>query len=285
MTSLIGREIRGYKLLLLLGSGSSAQVYLGKHRRNRSYVAVKILAAENIPERLEGWQNETQLLSRLNHPHILRMQTCGMYDQQPFRITPWAEWGTLGDLFTQSMPLHHVARYVRQIASALHYLHTLHLVHRDLKPNNILVGENDHALLNDFEWTVDYRSCHSPIGTPAYAAPEQKRGHPCPASDQYALGVIVYQWLAGELPFSPSTPPGELPVGEILFLPVRGNSSPLPRSVDKVLRVALAQDPDRRFANVELFADALERACQTLSYMTPSQNIEAFGTGQPNHLT
>lgn len=252
MTGMIGQQIREYKLLLLLGSGSSAQIYPGKHRRHSSYVAIKILSVESMPGRLEGWWNETRLLSCLNHPHILRMQTCGTYGQQPFRITPWAEWGTLGDLFTQSLPLHCVARYVKQIASALDYLHARHLVHRDLKPNNILVGQHDHLLLNDFEWAVDYRSCHSAIGT-VYAAPEQKCGYLCPASDQYALGVIVYQWLVGELFSNLSGASGESSVKEALSSPSHGDSSPLPRPIDEVLRIALARDPDQRFTNVQHF--------------------------------
>jgi serine/threonine protein kinase len=274
MTDLIGQRIRGYQLLLLLGSGSSARVYLGKQRRNGSYAAIKLLSVENIPERLEGWQNETRLLSRFNHPHILRMQTCGMHEGQPFRIMPWAQWGTLGDLFTWRVSFQNVARYIKQIASALAYLHAHHLVHRDLKPNNILVGQYDQLLLNDFEWTVDYRFCHSTIGTPVYAAPEQKRGYPCPASDQYALGVVVYQWLAGE----PSA-------GNRLFSPLHGNASPLPHPIDEVLRIALARDPTRRFASIQLFADALEQASQTVSFLTPSQNIAAIGTDNPGHLT
>jgi serine/threonine protein kinase len=274
MTGLIGQQIRGYQLMLLLGSGSSARVYLGKQRRNGSYAAIKLLSVENIPERLEGWQNETQLLSRLNHPHILRMQACGMHGRQPFRITPWAEWGTLGDLFAQSISIQDAVRYVKQIASALGYLHTRHLVHRDLKPNNILVGQHHHLLLNDFEWTVDYRSCCSTIGTPVYAAPEQKCGHPCPASDQYALGVIVYQWLSGE----PSA-------GKRLFPLPYGNASLLPQPIDEVLQMALARNPDRRFASVQLFADALEQASQTVSFLTPPQNIEAIGTDNVDHLT
>jgi serine/threonine protein kinase len=202
------------------------------------------------------------------------MQACGIHEGQPLRITPWAEWGTLGDLFTWRVSFQDVVQYIRQIASALAYLHAQHLVHRDLKPNNILVGQHHQLLLNDFEWTVDYRCCRSTIGTPIYAAPEQKRGHPCPASDQYALGVMVYQWLSGEAS-----------AGNRLFSPLSAKRSLLPHPLDEILRIALAWDPDRRFASVQLFADTLEQASQRVSFLTPSQNIAAIGTDNPGHLT
>jgi hypothetical protein len=94
----------------------------------------------------------------------------------------------------------------------------------------------------------------------------------------------VYQWLAGELPFRALTPPDEMPAGKTSFS-IRESVSPLPRPVDEILQMALTQNPDRRFANVQLFAEALEQACHTLSYMTLPQNIEVYGTGHPDHLT
>lgn len=274
MRNLIGQEIHGYKLLLLLGSGSSAHVYLGKHMRNQSYVAIKVLHSQHMHERIEGWNNETRLLSHLSHPYIIRMYASGIHNKQPFRITNWAELGTFRDLFSQCMPLSDVAKYIRQIASALQYLHTRHIVHRDLKPSNLLVEQDGQALLADFELAVDYRDCRSPMGTAAYAAPEQKRGYPCPASDQYALGVIVYQWLCGELPA----------VDEAKTKSI-WPSSILPHAVDAVLQTALAQDPALRFGNVQMFADAFEEVCRASAYLTPAQNIEAFSTDNPGHLT
>jgi serine/threonine protein kinase len=197
---LLGKEIGAYKLQLLLGCGNSAFVYLGEHKHNRSYVAVKILSAPPINEWVERWNNETYVLSHISHPHIIRMFECGTQDNITFRITHWADWGTFRDLFAESVPIREVATYIKQVASALQYLHSMYIIHRDVKPSNILVEQDGNVLLTDFEWAVDYRYCQSAMGPIMYAAPEQKQGRPSPASDQYALGVIVYQWLCGEFP-------------------------------------------------------------------------------------
>jgi serine/threonine protein kinase len=138
VVNLIGKEIRAYRLELLLGSGSSAQVYLGRHQQNRSYVAIKIVHNPTESEWMERWSNENRILSSLSHPHVIRMFEFGIQDTLPFRITNWAGWGTLRDLFSQRVSLLEVAHAVKQVASALQYLHSMHLIHRDVKPTNIL---------------------------------------------------------------------------------------------------------------------------------------------------
>jgi serine/threonine protein kinase len=274
MMNLIGQEIGAYKLQLLLGSGSSAHVYLGENRHNRTYVAVKILNTPAIDEWIERWNNETHVLSYISHPHIIRMLEFGIHDNIPFRITNWAEWGTFLDLFAQSVPIREVATYVKQVASALQYLHSKHIIHRDVKPTNILVEQNGKILLTDFEFAVDYRNCQSAKGPPTYAAPEQKQGQPCPASDQYALGVIVYQWLCGELPFHGSSADIGVQQRETSIAFLKDKFPTLPHAVGQVLLTALAKDPGSRFTSIQMFAKALEQACRSSSYYTPSQKAE-----------
>ena len=159
-----------------------------------------------------------------------------------------ATQGTLLDLLTQNVPISRVTTYVKQIASALHYLHMMHIIHRDIKPTNILVELSGNVLLADFELATDYRNCQSTVATPAYAAPEQTQGRPCPASDQYALGVIVYQWLCGELPFRGTSAEMAAQHRNVSPPPLRDKAPTLPHAVEQVVLTALAKDPRLTFS-------------------------------------
>jgi serine/threonine protein kinase len=275
MMNLIGQEIGNYKLLHLLGQGSSAHVYLGEHMYHRSCVAVKTLRREasscgTANHWKEGEGNEVSMLSHITHTHIVSMHEYGIQDDVQFLVMDWAKQGTLLDLFAKSLPISAVAICVKQIASALQYLHMMHIIHRDIKPTNILVGQNISALLADFELAVDYRNCQSRAGTSAYAAPEQKQGRPCPASDQYALGVLVYQWLCGELPFSGSRAEMVAQHSNASPPPLRDKVSTLSYAIEQVVLTALAKDPNSRFPTIQTFAEVFGRACQSSAYWTPA---------------
>jgi serine/threonine protein kinase len=274
MISLAGQECGNYKLQQLLGPGHSDRVYLGEHKYRRSYAAVKILGTPATNYEKTEWHNEISILSRVDHPHIVRMHEYGTDRHIRFFAMDLAKQGTLLDLFTQNIPISKVAMYVRQIASALQYLHNMHIVHRDIKLTNILIDFDGHALLADFELATDYRSCHSTTATPAYAAPEQTMGQPCPASDQYALAVIVYQWLCGELPFRGSSDDMTMQHRTVSPPPLRDMIPPLPLALEQVILTALAKDPASRFSTIQLFASALQQTSLSSSYRTPAQSLE-----------
>jgi eukaryotic-like serine/threonine-protein kinase len=268
MINLIGQKIGNYKVLDLLGQGSSAYVYLGEHKYQQSHAALKILKTEASPfattnhwKKREG--NEVYMLAHVTHPHIIGMHEYGIQDDIQFLVMDWAKQGTLLDLFTRSVSLSTVAICVKQIASALQHLHMMHVIHRDIKPTNILVEQDISVLLADFELAIDYRNCHSTAGTPAYAAPEQKQGRPCPASDQYALGVIVYQWLCGELPFHGSSAEMAAQHSNASPPPLRDKVPTLPPAVEQVVLTALAKDPDSRFTTIQMFAEVFGQVCQS----------------------
>ena len=209
------------------------------------------------------------------------MRECGIQDGIRFLVTDWATQGTFLDLFAKSVHISVVAAYVKQIAYALQYIHMRYITHRDIKPANILVGQDRNALLADFEFSVDYRDCQNIAGTVAYAAPEQWEGRPCPASDQYALGVLTYQWLCGELPFHGSSTEMAVQHRSVSPPPLRDKIPLLPCAVDQVLITALAKDPSSRFANLQTFAEALEQACRSSLYWTPSQSAGVVSTSIP----
>ena len=160
-----------------------------------------------------------------------------------------------------------VVSYVKQVALALQYAHEQHVIHRDIKPENLLVGRNSEILLSDFGIalvTQNSLSQHTQdlAGTIAYMAPEQIKGHPRPSSDQYALGIVVYEWLSGEQPFHGSFTEIASKHDVIAPPPLREQIPALSPVVEQVVFTALAKDPKQRFATIQAFATALEQASQ-----------------------
>lgn len=166
------------------------------------------------------------------------------------------------------------------LKSALQYAHDQHLLHRDLKPENLLLGSKHEVLLSDFGLALLTAGSQSVqvqerFGTLDYMAPEQIRGQISPASDQYALAVIVYEWLSGHLPFQGSA--AEL-VNEHLYTPPASLSefhAEIPFAVEQVVFKALSKDPAQRFVDVVAFAAAMEEAGQSPSHMPFDASVDA----------
>ncbi len=179
---------------------------------------------------------------------------------------------------------------VKQVADALQYAHEQKFIHRDVKPENMLLGRRQEVLLSDFGIATIAHSTSSlstsaegTSGTLSYMAPEQIEGHPRPASDQYALGVVVYEWLCGERPFEGSV--SELIAQQLsmLPLPLHERVPAIPVEVEQVVLRALAKDPKARFASVAAFSTALEQASQQSplsAAATPSYETLAVAPGQ-----
>src|SRR5712692_427796 len=208
----VGQQLGNYQLLKLLGTGGFAEVYLGEHVYLHSYAALKLLHTALKDKDGEDFLKEAQTLARLTHPHIVRILDFAVQDGTAFLVTEYAPHGTLRARYPKGtrLPLEAIVYYVSQVASALQYAHEQRLVHRDVKPENILLGPQDEVLLSDFglalvtpqSISMDKDAAETGLaGTTPYLAPEQLRGMPRPASDQYALGVVVYEWLCGRPPF------------------------------------------------------------------------------------
>ncbi len=176
------------------------------------------------------------------------------------------------------VPLPVIVASVKQVADALQYAHEQKFIHRDVKPENMLLGRRQEVLLSDFGIATIAHSTSSlnasadgTSGTLAYMAPEQIEGHPRPASDQYALGVVVYEWLCGERPFEGSM--SEVMAQHLSMppLPLRDRIPTIPPEVEQVVLRALAKDPKARFASVTDFATALEQVSQRA--LTPTAQL------------
>ena len=264
----LGQRFGNYLLISWLGRGGFASVYQGIHVYLETPAAIKILHTSLTGDDERRFHSEARFAARLVHPHIIRVLDFGIEGHQPYLLMDYAPHGSLQQRHPFGMPLAPVlvCEYAQQIASALQYLHQEGLIHRDVKPGNVLLGARDDLLLSDFGITIathEQRMTDERIvlGTTAYMAPEQIHGEAFFASDQYALGVMVYEWLCGALPFQ-GTP--LLVMQQHLHEQppsLRTRNPAISPAVEEVVLRALAKNPRERFESVQDFADALDEAC------------------------
>jgi eukaryotic-like serine/threonine-protein kinase len=269
MTNREGRQVGNYHLTSLLGHGGFAEVYLGEHIYLRSKAAIKLLNTQLSEQNKEHFLEEARYLVNLTHPHIVRVLDFGVEGETPFLVMDYAPHGSLRQLQPAGipLPLTTIIKYTKQAADALQYAHEQRLIHRDIKPENMLLGRFNEILLSDFGIAILAQSSLTQsvkevAGTAAYMAPEQFQGKPRPASDQYALGIVIYEWLSGVYPFKGTF--AEI-ASQHLFEPpppLQGKNPTITPDIEKVVMTALAKDPKQRFANVRAFANALEQASQ-----------------------
>ncbi|GHO85439.1 serine/threonine-protein kinase [Dictyobacter formicarum] len=264
----IGQQLGNYKLLRMVGQGGFANVYLGEHIHLRTQAAIKVLQVRLGENNKHNFLNEARTIAHLVHPYIVRVLDFGIQDNTPFLVMDYAPNGTFRQRFLQGKPLPAapLVPYIKQTAAALQYGHDKKLIHRDVKPENMLLSQNDEVLLSDFglaliAYNSNSRAPTETAGTAAYMAPEQLQGKSRPASDQYALGIIAYEWLTGLCPFQGSF--FEIASQQVLTPPppMRDRAPHTPAEVEKVVIRALEKDPQKRFPNVRDFALALEEAC------------------------
>jgi predicted ATPase/DNA-binding CsgD family transcriptional regulator/tRNA A-37 threonylcarbamoyl transferase component Bud32 len=281
MTDRVGQRLGNYRLTRLLGKGAFAEVYLGKHIYLNSQVAIKVLHTQVDTHATEDFLTEARHLSYLMHPHIIRVFDFGIEHQTPYLVMDYAPHGNLRELYPPgtTVPFETVVAYTSAIASALQFAHDQHLLHRDLKPENLLVGPKHEVLLSDFGLALltagsETNQVQQRFGTLDYMAPEQIRGQISPASDQYALAVMVYQWLSGHLPFQGSA--AELANQHLYTLPISLSEQhpEIPPVVDEVVFKALSKDPAQRFVDVLSFATAFEEAGQASSHVPSTPSID-----------
>ncbi len=281
----VGQQIAGYRLVRLLGTGEFADVYLGENIQYNTPVAVKVLHTQLNDAETQQFLAQTSLLAQLQHPHIVRILDYGVEHDTPYLVMDYAPHGSLRQRHPRGsrLPLATIVFYVNQIVDALQYVHDQNLIHRDIKPHNMLIGANQEILLSDFGIAVLSRSIgyHRQTvqdfeGTILYAAPEQIRTMPRIASDQYALGVVVYEWLCGDWPFRGTV--DEIASLHVLAKPpsLIAKVPSLSLAVEQVVFKALAKDPYQRFENVQEFARALERASRLQAGQPPLIPIPTF---------
>src|SRR6266853_3911648 len=195
-----GQRLGNYHLVSLLGRGGFADVYLGEHIHLNTQAAVKVLHTQLTSEDVEQFRNEARIVVRLEHPHIVRVLEFGIENNIPFLVMKYAPNGTLRHRHPKGtqLTLTTMLSYVKQIAPALQYAHFQKIIHRDVKPENMLLGRRNEILLSDFGIALVAQSSHyhstqsiqDLAGTIAYMAPEQIQSQAVPASDQYSLAIV-----------------------------------------------------------------------------------------------
>ncbi len=266
----IGERFGDYKVVRPLGEGGFASVYLGQEVHKGTSAAIKLPKEQQVHDFI----NELRRTILLQHPNIVKILDFGIRtpDNTAFIIMEYAPNGSFREKYPRGtrVPLDVVVTAVKQVASALQYAHDQRVIHRDVKPENLLLNTRNMVLLSDFgiatasRTTINtYAGQGDIIGTYAYMAPEQLKGRPVPASDQYSLAIMVYEWLCGEPPFEAreyiqwhylheKVPPPSL----------RDRFPSLSPAVEQVVLRALAKKPEERFERVETFASALEQAAR-----------------------
>ncbi|ORV19140.1 serine/threonine-protein kinase [Mycobacterium celatum] len=269
-----GEVFAGYTILRLLGSGGMGEVYLAQHPRLPRRDALKVLPANLTADHefRQRFNREADVAARLSHPHIV-----GVHDRGEFREQLWISMdhveGTdaaemLRSRYPSGMPHEEVVEIVSAVADALDYAHSQGLLHRDVKPANILLGQPSHRgrqiLLADFGIARQLgdvsglTATNMMIGTTAYAAPEQLRGANLDGrTDQYALGCTTFHLLTGSAPFQHSNPAVVITQHLSEPPPRIGDRRPELAGLNDVLARALAKDPDERYPSCSDFAAAL----------------------------
>jgi serine/threonine protein kinase len=262
VTTLLGKRIGPYRLTRTLGHGGSGHVFLGTHVQSGHHVAMKVVQRPSSDAALKQLWNEARILPRLHHPNIVRMLDFKHEGTLSVLVTELALHGTMRHRYPQGtqLTLPAIAYYVQQVAAALQYTHMSGYIHRDVKPENLLLTRDGRVLLGDFgiATTPYYASfMHDRFGTAPYTAPEQALGMPCVASDQYSLAAVVYEWLCGHTPFVGSTRDVLLQHRTVTPPSLASQGRAVPLAVEQVMQIALNKDPADRFRSVPLFVQAL----------------------------
>ncbi len=267
-----------YRLLSLLGVGGMAEVYRAYDPRLDREVAIKLLPIDlaKRPGFLERFRHEARIVARLDHPNIMPIYDSGEEEGVMYVVMPLMEGGTVRDRIAQRgvCSLREATSIVYQVALALHEAHQHGLVHRDVKPANILLAPGERAVLADFgiaraladgsESSVDEPGIG--IGTAEYMSPEQAQGEPVDhRADVYALGIVLFHMLTGRVPFS-TTDRFSTIYQQIHEPPPRPRSlNPMiPPEVEDIILTALAKAPAKRFQSAAQFAEALAEAVPAL---------------------
>lgn len=258
-------QIPGFDIDSELGQGAMASVYLATQRSLERKVALKIMAASLAadPTFCERFLREGRTLARLAHPNIATIHDIGNVGELYYMAMEYLPSGTLKERIAAGLTPEQGLLYVRQMAQALGYAHAQGLVHRDVKPANILFRADGTAVLSDFgiakslDDRTQFTQAGFAVGTPSYMSPEQARGMDIDGrADLYALGVVLYEILVGKLPYNGT---------DALSTALAHLTEPLPElpiehgRYQDILRGLLAKDPNERFADAQALLAALDR--------------------------
>lgn len=292
---LIGRQLGDYKLDRLIATGGMARIYQGTDQKLARTAAVKVLQLNdsNLDDTLaKRFQREARAVATLEHPNIISLFQYGEQDGYYFLAMKYIKGHDLAQEMKhlkrrgKKIDMRRALEILEQIASALDYAHTRGVIHRDVKPSNILLAEDGQAILTDFGLTMhatNETTLGTAFGTPRYISPEQATASnkAVPQSDVYSLGVVLYEILTGAPPFTGDTPM-EIALNHITTPPPppRSRDSSIPEAVERQVLKALSKEPADRHKTALEFIHAVQHAygCTPL---IPEGTFAAPVTTQP----
>ncbi len=289
MTDLTGQTFGRYRIVEQLGRGGMANVYRAVDTRLERMVALKIIRGENLEETdfLQRFDREARALARLNHPNIVHINEYGELNGLPYLEMDYIPGGTLEKHLGALIPWSESARFLAPVAFALEHAHRQGIIHRDVKPSNILITDTGEPMITDFGIAKIMGLEHATlvtlpgfgVGTPAYMSPEQVMGKPIDGrSDVYSLGIVLYEMCTGHPPYRAETPMAVAvkQVHDPIPRP-RQDLIPLPAVAEKAIMTALAKEPEERFPSMAAFAETLDK----LGRKAPVSDSKATFTSIP----
>ncbi|MFO7262800.1 MAG: hypothetical protein A6D91_00060 [Bacillaceae bacterium G1] len=277
---MIGHVLNGrYQVIKRIGSGGMATVYQGLDLQELRFVSIKMLKEQFVHDEAftRRFQREAEAVSRLSHPNIVQFYDIGQENGVPYIVMEYVEGESLKEKISRQAPLpvEEAVRIAMQICDALAYAHRQQIVHRDIKPHNVLITDDGQVKVTDFgiaqassEATITHGTV---LGSVHYCSPEQAKGAIVTGqSDLYSLGVVLYEMVTGELPFS-----GDTPVTVALkhlqepYPPAYEKNRLVPRSLENVLARALAKDLRQRYQTAEQMRDDLALVLQPGGEVAP----------------
>jgi len=282
-SDLINRTFdKRYVIKRKLGSGGMADVYLAEDQELGRRVALKLLDDRHAADEqfVERFRREAQSAAGLSHPNIVSIFDRGYAEDTYYIAMEYLDGRTLKELLVRNgpTPVPIAIDYARQILSALSFAHRNGIVHRDIKPHNIIVGPDGRLKVTDFgiarSGASQMTEAGSIVGTAQYLSPEQARGAPVdPRSDLYSLGIVLYEMLTGKVPFTGETPV-EIAMKHLSQVPEPPSSlrKDVPHDLDAVVMRALAKDPEQRYSSAEEMDADLARVARGVSVSRETEN-------------
>ncbi|MGA9332721.1 MAG: protein kinase [Rudaea sp.] len=258
-------EIPGYRILRQLGRGGMATVYLATQESVQRDVALKIMSPQLLadPDFGERFLREARIAAKLHHRHVVGVHDVGRHGSHHYIAMEYLGGGTLLNPDGTPRPLDFALRTTREIASALNYAHSKGFVHRDVKPDNVLMRDDGSAALTDFgiarasDSATHMTQTGTVVGTPHYMSPEQARGRSLDGrADLYSLGIVLYEMLVGRVPYQ---------ADDSLAVGIMHITQPIPQlperftALQPLLSRLLAKQPEERFQSGDAVADAIEQ--------------------------
>lgn len=295
MTRLVGQTLGGYRVVSQIGQGGMATIYKAYQPSLDRYVALKVLPSylsEQDDAFTKRFEREARSIAKLRHPNILMVHDSGEHQDIRYIVMEYVDAGTFKDNLSNQPGFAQAAPLISQVASALDYAHDQGVIHRDVKPSNILLPKPDWALLTDFGLATMVGGSFltqsgMTVGTPAYISPEQGRGEKVgKESDIYSLGVILYELATGSVPFTAETPMAVVIKHILEPLPLPSSKNPnISEQVERIILKAMAKEPENRFSSAGEMAEALNgflRAAESFPTVIQTPAVISSATPEPS---